>query len=215
MEMDKTRFSWPQVLPFWAVILGFLAMYVPTYLDAAQQLWGSDDHAHSPLILLVVLFLIPVPGPVVTAVTAPLQEYVSKIAEEILYRAGYPIARSGVILQVGQYQLFVATACSGLNSMFSLSAMGLLYLYLMAYRSISRNILLLASILPFAFLANVIRVMILILVTYHMGDETAQGFLHGFAGMVLFVIALLLLFIWDSVLGIFFKEKKGGHEVSN
>ena len=41
-------------------------------------------------------------------------------------------------------------------------------------------------IIPMSFIANIIRVMILVLVTYHFGDEAGQGFVHGAAGMVLF-----------------------------
>ena len=48
-------------------------------------------------------------------------------------------------------------------------------------------------IMPIAFCANVVRVMILVLVTYHFGDEAGQGFVHGFAGMVLFMVALALI----------------------
>ena len=48
--------------------------------------------------------------------------------------------------------------------------------------------------------ANVIRVMVLTLITYHFGDEAGQGFLHGFAGMVLFLSALLLIIAVDSIL---------------
>ncbi len=36
--------------------------------------------------------------------------------------------------------------------------------------------------------------MFLVLVTYHFGDAAGQGFLHGFSGMVLFIIALILIF---------------------
>jgi|SRR6202142_2615178 exosortase/archaeosortase family protein len=88
--------------------------------------------------------------------------------------------------------------------MFSLSAMGLLYLYLMGYKSWVRNGILITSILPIAFFANVVRVMVL--VTYYFGDEAGQGFVHGFAGILLFVIALLFLFALDWVLGLFFKR---------
>ncbi len=145
-------------------------------------------------------FLVPLPGFFVDALTGPLKQLVSAIAEQLLYAAGYPIARSGVVLTIGQYQLLVADACSGLNSMFSLSALGLLYLYLMRYKSWLHNGLLLASILPIAFCANIVRVMILMLVTYHFGDAAGQGLMHGFFGMVLFVIALLILFGFDSLL---------------
>ena len=125
-----------------------------------------------------------------------------------MYVTGYPIARSGIVLNVGQYQLLVADACSGLNSMFSLSALGLVYLYLMRYRSFVHVGLLVACILPIAFAANIVRVMILVLVTYHFGDEAGQGFIHGFAGMILFLVALLMLFGFDSLLGVFLKPRK-------
>jgi len=150
--------------------------------------------------LLFITFLVPLPDFFVDAVTVPLKQNVSVIAEQLLYAAGYPIARNGVVLTIGQYQLLVADACSGMNSMFSLSALGLLYFHLMRYKSWLHNGLLLASILPIAFCANIVRVMILVLVTYHFGDAAGQGFLHGFAGMLLFIIALISLFGVDALL---------------
>jgi exosortase/archaeosortase family protein len=81
-------------------------------------------------------------------------------------------------------------------------------MYLMQHTSVLRNLVLGAAILPIAFGANIVRVIFLVLVTYHLGDEAGQGFLHGFAGMVLFVAALLLLFALDSVLGLFLKDKR-------
>ena len=53
-------------------------------------------------------------------------------------------------------------------------------------------------IVPISFTANVIRVMALSLITYHWGDAAGQGFLHGFAGMVLFLSALLLIIAFDT-----------------
>jgi exosortase B len=151
-------------------------------------------------MLLFIAYLVPLPGIFVDAVTGPLKNNVSAIAEQILYAAGYPVARSGVVLTIGQYQLLIADACSGLNSMFSLSALGLLYLYLMRYKSWLHNGLILASLLPIAFAANITRVIILVLVTYHFGDAAGQGFVHGFSGMVLFVIALIMILLLDAIL---------------
>ncbi len=79
--------------------------------------------------------------------------------------------------------------------MFSLSAIGLLYLYLMRHKSWLHNGLIVASLLPIAFCANIVRVIILVLVTYHFGDAAGQGFVHGFSGMVLFVIALIVMLL--------------------
>jgi exosortase B len=159
-------------------------------------------------MLLFIAYLVPPPGFFVDALTGPLKQNVSVIAEQILYAAGYPIARTGVMLSIGQYQLLVADACAGLNSMFSLSALGLLYLYLMRYKSWLHNGLILASLLPIAFCANIVRVIILVLVTYHFGDAAGQGFVHGFSGLVLFVIALILLLLLDAILAGFIKPRK-------
>lgn len=144
--------------------------------------------------LLYMMFLVPLPGVVVDAATGSLKQLVSVIAENALYHAGYPIARTGVILTIGQYQLLVADACSGLNSMYSLTAMGLLFLYLAWDGNWLRAIIMLSSIWPIAFAANIVRVLALVLITYYLGDEAAQGFLHDFSGILLFLVALFLLF---------------------
>ncbi len=150
--------------------------------------------------LFFMLFMIPLPGSIVDAVTMPMKMAVSYVAENILFWAGYPIARTGVILQIGQYKLLVADACAGLHTLFTLEALGLLYLNIIRHDSLFRNITLAILIVPISFTANVIRVMVLTLITYHFGDEAGQGFLHGFAGMVLFLSALLIIIAVDSIL---------------
>ena len=164
----------------------------------AMRGWPALRALWFPIFFIV--FMIPLPGIFVDAVTGPLKQGVSQIAAQILYAVGYPIARSGVIITIGQYQLLVADACSGINSMFGLSAVGLLYLYIVRRRSWLHNGLLLLSLWPIAFCANVVRVMFLALITYHFGDRAGQGFLHGFSGMVLFIVALLVIFILDNIL---------------
>jgi len=169
--------------------------------------WGVVRVAAFPIFFL--LFAVPLPGPVVDAMTAPLKQAVSWFSEQILWAAGYPIARTGVILNVGPYQLLVADACAGLNSMFTLEALGLLYMNIVGHTSRLRNVLLAILLIPMSFTANVIRVMVLVLVTYHFGDEAGQGVIHGAAGMLLFVVALFLMFVLDAVLGFFFKNRRG------
>ena len=158
-------------------------------------------------MLLFTAYLVPLPGVFVDGITGPLKQYVSAVAEQILYIAGYPIARNGVMLTIGQYQLLVADACSGINSMFSLSAIGLLYLYLMQRKGWLHNGLILTSLLPIAFCANIVRVVILVLITYHFGDEAGQGFVHVFSGMVLFVVALLIILLFDTILARIIKPR--------
>jgi exosortase B len=147
-----------------------------------------------------MIFMVPLPAEFVAAVTMPMKMAVSWATEHILFAFGYPISRSGVILQIGQYQLLVADACAGLQTLLTLEALGLFYLNLMRHPSAFRNIGLAIFIIPISFSANVIRVIVLTLITYYYGDAAGQGFLHGFAGMVLFVTALILILSIDSAL---------------
>ena len=157
--------------------------------------------------IFYLIFMIPLPGVLVDAITGPLKQWISTIVVSILYAVGYPIAQAGVILSIGQYQLLVADACSGLHSMFSLAALGTLFMYIMRRKSKLHNAIMLASILPIAFIANMCRVIVLVLVTYHLGDEAGQGFLHGAAGFVLMLVALAAFFALDALLSLVLKHR--------
>lgn len=214
-----------------ASVSGSLVLVVGALLYAfgrSQDIWifsiGSQIWVLAGLVLLFkgwrglriiwfplffMLFMVPLPEALVAAVTAPLKTAVSLVASNLLYAFGYPVGRSGVMLTVGQYQLMVADACAGLNSMFTLEALGMLYMNLMRYTSAARNITLAVMLVPIAFCANIGRVMILVLVTYYFGDAAGQGFVHGFAGMVLFMIALMLMLVVDKLLNFVFRPERG------
>lgn len=200
-----------------AMVLG-LMMYV---VGRSQSIWvfevGSQLLVFSALLLLFkgwaalrlawfpiayLLFTVPLPAPLVAAITGPLKAGVSYVASELLYALGYPISRTGVILHVGPYLILVADACAGLTSMFSLEGIGLLYLSIVNHASRLHNLLLALLLVPIAFCANVVRVVVLVLVTYHLGDAAGQGFLHGFAGLVLFCVALALIVPADKLIGL-------------
>lgn len=158
--------------------------------------------------LFFLLFVVPLPGPLVAALTAPLKQAVSYVATLMLGTLGYPIARSGVVLMVGPYQMLVADACAGLTSMFTLEALGMLYMNLRAHASAVRNTLLAVLLVPMSFFANVIRVVLLVLVTYHFGDAAGRGFVHASAGVVLFAVAIMLMLAMDSLLGWLWFDRK-------
>jgi exosortase len=112
---------------------------------------------------------------------------------------GYPVAGSGVMINIGQYQLLIAAACAGLNSLISLSAIGLFYIYIRHNANWRYAVLLMFAIVPVAIMANFIRVVVLILITYYLGDATAQGFLHNFSGITMFLFSVLGIFGVDAL----------------
>jgi exosortase B len=181
-----------QVLLFTGIVLILLKP------GALRRLWF-------PALFLV--FLEPVPGSLLNAILVPLKKTVSTIVAQLLYSAGLPVARDGVVLYVGHYQLLIADACSGLNSMVALSAIGFLYVYLAGYRRWLPNALLLAAVLPIAFLANVLRVAGLVLTTYYAGDEAGQSF-HIYAAFAEILLVFGLFFVLDRVIGACFSETR-------
>lgn len=149
--------------------------------------------------LVYLLFVFPPPDTAVAMVTQPLKIWISRAAIDLLSFLGYPIAGSGVTIQIGQYQLLVAAACAGLNSLISLSAIGLFYVYIRHNANWRYAALLMLAIVPVAILANFARVLILVLITYHFGEAMAQGFIHNFAGVTMFAISVLGIFAVDAL----------------
>jgi exosortase len=112
-----------------------------------------------------------------------------------------------VSIQIAQYELLVQQACAGLGSIFSLLAIGLLYLHLTNHPSRLRELILLFAIIPIAVVANLFRVLGIVLLTYYAGNEVAQSFAHDLLGLITFAIAILGMFALDGLLGLFIRER--------
>ena len=160
---------------------------------------GGPAMRHLWFPLLYLAFIFPPPETVVAAITTPLKMELSRISVAFLNGLGYPIGAEGVRIYIGQYELLVAAACSGLNSIISLTAISLFYIYIRHQANWRYAALLVLFILPVALAANFLRVVILILLTYHAGEAAAQGFLHNFAGIFMFAIALAVIFGLDEL----------------
>jgi len=200
------------------VALLFLPLLIAYYLARVTQIIEAEGYLMYALVLTVLysaiggaamrkmmfplfflLFMFPPPDQIVAAITQPLKIALSQTAISLLYTLGYPIAGAGVTIQIGQYELLVAQACSGLNSMISLSAISLFYVYMRHQSDWRYALLLMTMVLPVAVFANFVRILILILLTYYAGENAAQGFLHDFAGITMFMTALLTIFAIDSM----------------
>lgn len=205
--------------PTWKVAVLFLALAPIYLLTRITQIVELEGYAMYSLLLVAVygvigfkamralafplvylFFAFPPPDTVIYTLTMPVKVAISTAAVAVLQFFGLPIGGTGVMLQIGQYQLLVAAACSGLNSIVSLSAITLFYIYLMHRGERRLQLILLLFVLPVAIAANFLRVMILILLTYYGGEAVAQGFLHDLAGITMFILALGLIMLVDQIL---------------
>lgn len=153
-----------------------------------------------PFPFFYLAMLIPPPGWAIDGLTMGLQHMISNAAASLLSYFDYPVQREGVVILIAQYQLLVEDACSGMNSLFGLIAISLFYIYLLHRADWKHSLALLIAILPISIFVNLIRVLVLILITYYFGDAVAQGFIHNFAGILLFALSLSLMVLTDLII---------------
>ena len=271
---------WRQIL----LLVGFVAMYAPSYFDTARRFWVRDEESHGPIILAIILwllwrerkaligtpsateqcvgfttfsiglvlyivgrsqeffqfdigsqafviaglalglggqralrrywfpafftiFVVPIPPSLLDQILVPLKVTVSNVVTEGLYSLGLPISNSGVVLVIGQYELLVADACSGLRSMIALTGIGFLYTFIAGRTGGLANSVLLVSAIPIAFFANVLRVTALVLVTFWFGSSAGVEF-HDFAGYFEIALAFGSFFMLDALIGRFITVRK-------
>src|SRR5438270_5675014 len=203
----------------WIVLLGGLAVLV---VSRNQDIWFLEVASEIPVlaggVLLLagwnvlrilafpigfLIFSAPAPGWMVDAATVPLKVLISDLVTNVLYAVGYPIAQNGVVIQIGTYQLWVQDACSGMNSIFALSAIGVFYVYAFRWHEKLRALILLSLIIPITVTANFLRVITLVLITYYGGVELIEGVIHDLTGIALFIVAIALMLASDGMISVF------------
>lgn len=214
-QLLATEFN-PAPVSGWVALLASLALF---YLGRTQEILAIETFSIIPMLVGIVLltggwsvlrvlafpigllvFTVPPPGWLMDAITLPLKAFISDVVTRLVYKLGYPIAQNGVVIMIGPYQLLVKDACAGMNSIFALSAIGVIYIYIMEYPSRLRNLIILLSILPITIAANFVRVLMLVLIAYHFGTQAVESLVHDVTGVVLFAVAFAILVGFDGVL---------------
>jgi len=218
----RQRAKLPAILtpaPLWQTIPALSAFGAMTVLSVAtgavtMQAWGVYGYLVVLLACAIgwravaklappvayLAFVIPPPDMIAIPLTHGLKLFVAASAIQILAVAGYPVGRSGVSLFIGQYELEVAGVCSGMNSLFSLTALGLFYVNALSRAKWGHALTLCLMLPAVAVLANLARVVIIMLITYYFGDGVGQSFVHQLAGVVMFAIAMAVLVALDELL---------------
>lgn len=146
-----------------------------------------------------LLFMIPVPVSIIGKISMPLQMFATIVSEHIIRAFSIPVYREGNMLYFVQTQLEVADACSGIRSITALLMLSTVFVYISSLPWTRRSILL-ASAIPIALAANILRVAGTGILAHFYGARVAQGFLHEFSGMAVFAFGLLLLYLVFRVL---------------
>lgn len=159
-----------------------------------DQIRSSWFIAVSGTVVVLLGWLLP------NVLSTSLARFIASITAGMLTATMFPVIADGVTLYFGPYSAEVAKACSGMNSMFSLTALSVIYLRENFHRNIVHVLILVSCVLPVALLGNLGRVVLLVLVTMYVGDDFAQGLFHDVAGIFAFMLALVLLYGVDRLL---------------
>ncbi len=151
------------------------------------------------LPIAFLFFMIPLPYIIYDAMAFPLKLFVAKFSVLALKLMGVVVLREGNIIMFPNTVLEVADACSGLRSLMSLLALGVALAVLTQKRKIAM-ILLIVLTVPIAVVTNMFRVIGTGYLAQYYGTAAAEGFFHEFAGMGVFLLAMVLLFMTSGVL---------------
>ncbi len=147
-----------------------------------------------------LVFMIPLPVALYTMLANPLQLVVSKVASMAMTFAGIPVLCEGNMMTLpGDIRMFVAEACSGMRQLTGFLALTAAVAYLSG-KPIWYRIILIASAIPVAMVANIARVIVTGMVMYHIDPNYAKGAWHTIEGMALMMAGLALLQLEMSVM---------------
>jgi len=159
--------------------------------------WGVLRLSALPIVFLI--FMVPLPYIVYDSIAFPLKLLVTQASVAVLKMLSVPVVSEGNIIMFPQTVLEVADACSGLRSLMSLVTLAVAVAFMMHKSILNRTILILSAV-PVAILTNMFRVIVTGYLASHYGAAAAEGFFHEFAGMAVFILAMVILFTESAIL---------------
>ncbi|RUL88154.1 exosortase/archaeosortase family protein [Tautonia sociabilis] len=158
--------------------------------------------------LTFLVFMVPLPIHLYTAIASPLQLLVSKVAATILNGTGLPVLCEGNHLTLpGGVRMFVAEACSGMRQLTGFLALTTAVAFLSPRPRWYRAVLI-GSAIPVALTANVARVVLTGWIMAH-DPRLAQGTFHTLEGLLLMGFGLALLRLECAVLNALIEDAPG------
>jgi exosortase len=172
--------------------------FIPAGAAITGLIYGTAVLKHLWFAFFYLLFMIPPPAAVLDSITLPMRYISSEVAYRMMGLAGYEVIKNGLVLKVGDFTAVVANACSGFRSFITLTALGILYIYLFAREEkLIYKIVLIGLIPVLAIVGNSLRVCVIVLLGHYYGAEVAEGFLHSTSGLIVYLFMVMGLLAAD------------------
>jgi exosortase len=170
---------------------------LPYLVGLALLLGGWRILAWAWPSIAFLAFMIPLPFRVENALGSPLQRIATTVSTYLLQTLGFMAFAEGNIIHLNEARIGVVEACSGLSMLITFIALSTAAA-LVVKRPLLDKIVLVASSVPVALLANIIRITATGILHDKVGGHAADTFYHDVAGWVMIPLALILywLEIW-------------------
>ena len=166
-------------------------------IGATWFVFGSGLLKTKPFPFFFLLFMFPPPYRILSGIRLALKSFATQLSADCLRLAGFAAEQQGNLLEVGDHQLEVADACSGIRSLMAIVATAALFAYLFRTGWV-RGALLIATAIPVTLAVNVLRILIVAFALVQFDIDLTTGWPHDVLGLVVFALSLALLFVSAS-----------------
>ena len=207
----------PRAVSWWGLVPVFLGLWLHWLGVFVQHpristvalivlLWGMSFLLLGRRVASLTLFpsaylLLCVPLNFIDSMTSPLRIFAAQSAALVLNGFGLHVIQDGAGLRAAADNAFsfnVAPECSGLHSLLAMTALIAFYAWLTQKTLFKKWLLFLCSI-PVAIVANIFRIILVVVVAAIWDQETAMGLWHDYSGYPIFLIGILLVLLLDRL----------------
>ncbi|MDA1229643.1 MAG: exosortase/archaeosortase family protein [Planctomycetota bacterium] len=168
--------------------------FVITACGTTLLIWGRRAFSALWPSVLFLGFMLPLPFQIERALSGPLQILGANEAAWYIQMCGIPAIARGNIILMGDTQLGVAEACSGLRMLmvfFAISTAAVI----VSMRTVWEKFLILFSTVPIALVCNIVRIVATAIAHQTLGGEMADLVFHDVSGWLMMPLAMLMLFM--------------------
>lgn len=154
---------------------------------------------------LLLWITLPLPSRLDAGFVNGLQRISAESAGALLDLFGIAHLRQGTLIEIRERKLFVDEACSGIDSLYSLTAISLLMM-LWQRRPLVVGLLTVLSVPIWAWLGNVLRLIAIVVLLDRSQIDLSEGFKHTILGLVTFTLSSVCLFLTLSAFAELFQR---------
>ena len=173
--------------------------FVPAVMGVFLLVGGWKMIRWAGPAIAFLIFMFPLPGFLDSRLLGPLQKVATLSSTYLLQTMGIPSYSEGNRIVIGEVELGVVEACSGLRMLTIFAALAVA-ITLVTERPLWERVVIILSAVPIALASNIIRITVTALLYLTVGPDLVERVFHDLDGLFMVPLALGLLYIEFQIL---------------